>query len=326
MGIARACRALGMSRSTLYYQRRPPDPPKPVAEPRKPPRHAISEAERQQVLDALNSERFMDKSPTEVYATLLDERTYLCSTRTMYRILAANSEVKERRNILRHPAYSKPELIAEAPNQVWSWDITKLRGPVKWTYYYLYVILDIYSRYVVGWMIADRESGDLAKQLIEATCEKHGVDTTKLIIHSDRGSSMTSQVVGNLLADLGITKSHSRPYTSDDNPFSESQFKTMKYRPEFPERFGSAQDARAFCRSFFAWYNNEHHHSGIALLTPAQVHYGKAEEVLAARHQVLLEAYRTYPERFIKPPAPQPLPNAVWINPPPDVPTTTYSK
>lgn len=316
MGTAPACRALGVNRSTLYHWRRPPSPHKEPG-PRKAPRHALGEDEHREILDVLHSKRFMDKSPAEVYATLLDEGTYLCSIRTMYRILAAHGEVRERRDILRHPNYHKPELLAKAPNRIWSWDITKLRGPEKWTYYYLYVILDIFSRYVVGWMVADRESAQLATQLIKETCQKQAVVPGELTIHADRGTSMTSKPVAFLLADLGVTKSHSRPYTSDDNPFSESQFKTLKYRPDFPERFGSIQDARALCRHFFPWYNHEHHHSGIAMLTPDVVHYGKANQVIAGRQKVLLEAYKAHPERFTRPPEPKSLPTAVWINPPP---------
>jgi len=235
----------------------------------------------------------------------------------MYRILDENDEVKERRNQLRHPVYQKPELLATEPNRVWSWDITKLLGPVKWSYFYLYVILDIFSRYAVGWMVAERESATLAKRLIHETCCKQEIDPGQLTLHADRGSSMKSKPVALLLSDLGVTKTHSRPHTSDDNPFSESQFKTLKYRPDFPKRFGSLEDARAFCQTFFNWYNKEHRHSGIALLTPESVHYGKARDVLKGRQDVLLAAYNDHPERFVrKPPVPQPLHEAVWINPP----------
>jgi putative transposase len=245
---------------------------------------------------------------------------YYCSIRTMYRYLAANGEIRERRNQLRHPNYKKPELLAEAPNQVWSWDITKLRGPAKWTYFHLYVIMDIFSRYVVGWMVAARESAELAKQLLLESCLKQSISMDQLTIHSDRGPAMTSKPVALLLADLGVTRSLSRPHVSNDNPFSESQFKTLKYCPEFPERFGSLQHARSFSESFFSWYNQEHRHSGIAMLTPEMVHYGRAEEVLTARRLVLEEAYRKHPERFVhQPPAPQRLPTAVWINPPAQV-------
>ncbi len=242
----------------------------------------------------------MDKAPTEVYATLLDEGTYHCSVRTMYRILEDAGEVRERRDQARHPHYKAPELLATAPNQVWSWDITKLLGPVKWSYFYLYVILDIFSRYVVGWMIAPHESSALAKRLIAETCEKQNVLPGQLTIHADRGSSMKSKPVALLLADLGITKSHSRPHVSDDNPYSESQFKTLKYRPGFPDRFGSIQDARSFCQDFFPWYNCEHRHSGIGLLTPEMVHYGKAELVTSQRRIVLSSALDAHPERFVR--------------------------
>ena len=269
------------------------------------------------MLDQLNSERFADQSPRQVYAKLLDEGEYLCSVRTMYRILADNQSSRERRNQLKHPKYQKPELLATAPNEVWSWDITKLKGPEKWTYYYLYVILDIYSRCVVGWMLAHRESADLAKQLIGNTIEKQEVQQEQLILHSDRGPSMTSHSVAQLLGSLGVTKSHSRPHVSNDNPFSESQFKTMKYRPEFPNRFGCYEDALTFCREFFGWYNNEHYHCGIGLLTPSSLHYGQANEIVAAREQTLHQAWQKNPERFVHGiPTPESLPKAAWINAP----------
>jgi len=314
VGTADACRALGVARATLY-RRRNRLSPLDRSRPRQP--RSLDDEERQKVLDVLHSDRFVDKAPAAVYATLLDENAYLCSVRTMYRILHDNHQVRERRNQLRHPKYKKPELLATGPNQVWSWDITKLLGPAKWTYYYLYVILDIYSRYVVGWMLASCENADLAKRLIRDSIEKQQVEPGRLVIHSDRGPSMKSHTVAQLLATLGVTKSHSRPHVSNDNPFSESQFKTMKYRPDFPDRFGSQEDAHGFCRQFFHWNNHEHYHSGIGLLTPATVHHGRAPEVLAARRQVLQAAYATHPERFVrKPPTPPALPNAVWINPP----------
>jgi len=278
----------------------------------------LKPTERQNVLSVLHSERFSDKAPAEVYATLLDEGTYLCSMRTMYRILKTCGEVRERRNQLRHPPYKKPELLATQPNQVWSWDITKLLGPATWTYFQLYVILDIFSRYVVGWMVAHRESAALAERLIRETCEKEAVAPGQLTIHADRGSSMTSKPVAFLLADLGVLKTHSRPHVSDDNPYSESHFKTLKYRPDFPDRFGSIEDARAFCQAFFAWYNLQHHHLGIALLTPDIVHHGRSAQAIAVRQQTLLAAYAAHPERFVrKPPQPPRLPEAAWINPPP---------
>jgi putative transposase len=269
------------------------------------------------VLDVLHAERFVDKAPAEVYAALLDEGRYLCSIRTMYRILHDAQEVRERRNQLRHPAYVKPQLVATGPNQVWSWDITKLLGPAKWTYYYLYVILDIFSRFAVGWMLAHRENAGLAQRLIRETLLKWNVPRDQLVVHSDRGPSMRSQTVAQLLATLGITKSHSRPRVSNDNPFSESQFKTLKYRPEFPKRFASFQHALSFCRQFFPWYNQQHYHWGLGLLTPATVHFGLADSVLAARQRVLEAAHVAHPERFVRqPPKPLPLPKAVWINPP----------
>lgn len=269
------------------------------------------------MLEILHETRFVDLAPAQVYASLLDEGRYLCSERTMYRILEANQEVRERRDQLRHPNYAAPQLLATAPNQLWSWDITKLLGPAKWTYFYLYVILDVFSRYVVGWMVAHRESAALAEKLIRDTCARQGIVQGQLTLHADRGSSMTSKPVALLLADLGVVKSHSRPYVSDDNPFSESQFRTMKYRPQFPDRFGSMVDARSFCRDFFPWYNTEHRHSGIGLLTPYEVHHGLADQRIAERAQVLASAYAARPERFVHGlPQPPPRPTEVWINPP----------
>ena len=313
IGIKPACDAFGTVRSGFY---RGQGPAKKSA-PRPSPPRTLSSEERQAVLATLHSDRFVDTAPATIYATLLDEGRYHCSIRTLYRILEERAEVKERRNQLRHPVYQKPELLATAPNQVWSWDISKLLGPVKWSYCYLYVILDIFSRYVVGWMVAPAESAVLAQRLITDTCEKQQIGTGQLILHADRGSSMTSKPVALLLADLGVTKTHSRPYTSDDNPFSEAQFKTLKYRPDFPERFGSLEDARVFCQTFFSWYNGEHRHSGIGLMTPAAVHDGRASAMRDARQRVLSAAYAAHPERFVrKPPQPPILPHAVWINPP----------
>lgn len=265
----------------------------------------------------LHSERFVDCAPAPIVATLLDEGVYHCSVRTMYRLLAKHEEVKERRNQARHTVYAAPELLATAPNQVWSWDITKLHGPVKWTYFYLYVVMDIFSRNVVGWLVADRESASLAKILITESCAKQQIQSGELTLHADRGSSMKSKSVALLLSDLGVNKSHSRPYVSDDNPFSESQFKTLKSRPQFPIRFGCIQDARAFCVPFFHWYATEHRHSGIGMLTPEDVHYGRGPEKLAYRGAILEAAYAAHPERFVRhPPRPGTLPTAVWINPP----------
>lgn len=314
VGTVAACSAIGIPRPTYYRWRSP----RPVVERKGPAScRALTVQERGEVLATLNSERFADQAPREVYATLLDEGRYVCSVRTMYRILEENGEVRERRDQLRHPAYKKPELLATGPNQVWSWDITKLLGPVKWTYYCLYVILDIFSRYVVGWMVAQGESATLAKRLIEETVAKQGIEPGQLTIHADRGPSMRSKPVALLLADLGLTKSHSRPHVSDDNPYSESQFKTLKYMPEFPERFGSIQDSRQFLQGFFRWYNTEHHHTGIGLLTPEVVHFGRAEEVIAKRREVLRAAYQARPDRFVrKVPEPPPAPAAAWINAP----------
>ncbi len=315
VGKKAACEALKFSRATFYRHLHPEG-----SENRRPaPPLSLSSLERQAVLDVMHSERFQDRAPLEVYATLLDEGCYLCSPRTMYRILEAeHGDVKERRRQIQRSAYSKPELLATGPNQVWSWDITKLKGPAKWTYFYLYVIIDIFSRCVVGWMVACREQKALAKRLIEESCRKQKIVKEQLTIHADRGSSMKSNVIAQLLADLGITKTHSRPYVSNDNPYSESQFKTLKYCPQFPERFGSIQDARSFCQNFFFWYNKEHRHSGIALMTPEQVHYGFAAEINCRRATVLAAAFEKHPNRFKnKIPVPDMPPKEVWINPPP---------
>jgi len=315
-GIAPICRALGVPRSSVYRIENE-DQEGGNNRLRPKPERALSEEEKAQVLGILNSDRFVDSAPGEVYAALLDEGEYVCSVRTMYRVLEEHGEVKERRDQLRHPEYKKPELMATGPNQLWSWDVTKLMGPVKWTYFYLCVILDVFSRYVVGWMVSHRESAALYKRLLDETIEKQGVPPGQLTVHGDRGPTITAKQIAQFLGDLGVTKTHSRPYVSNDNPFSESQFKTMKYRPEFPQRFGSIQDALAFCRMFFAWYNTEHHHSGIAYLTPEQVHYGLGEQIIQARQAVLDEAYIRHPERFVNgPPQALCLPEAVWINPP----------
>ena len=320
VGVKSACEALTVPRASFYRNREgaigEAKPADAKQTPKRNPR-ALSAEERQDVLDHLHSERFVDSAPETVYATLLDEDTYLCSPRTMYRILHDNKEVRERRNQLRHPNYAKPELIATAPNEVWTWDITKLRGPAKWTYYYLYVVLDIFSRYVVGWMIAHAERAALAKRLINETCAKEAIEPGSLTVHADRGSSMTSKPVAFLLADLGITKTHSRPYTSNDNPFSESQFKTLKYRPNFPGQFDSIDVGLDFCRPFFSWYNLEHRHSGIGYLTPHVVHHGLADKVVEHRRIVLDAAYCAHPERFVHgAPTPAEPPAAVYINPP----------
>jgi putative transposase len=320
VGTVRACRAVGQPRSSWYRRHRqsppPPRSPRPVPAPQ--PR-ALSAAERQQVLEVLHQERFWDTAPASVYATLLDEGSYLCSTSTMYRLLRSQGETGDRRRHATHPARVKPELLATAPNQVWSWDITKLAGPAKWTWYHLYVILDIFSRYAVGWMVAAREAAVLAERLLADTIASQQVEADQLTVHADRGTSMTSKPVALLLADLGVTKSHSRPKVSNDNPYSESQFKTLKHHPTFPDRFGSLEDARAFLKGFFGWYNFQHRHAGIGLLTPADVHDGRAAQITLARGAVLDAAFAAHPERFVrKPPQPPRLPEVVWINKPLD--------
>jgi len=317
LGTLPACSAIGLPRATWYRAHpkstRKPAPPRP----RPKPERALLGPERQKVLETLHEPRFIDSAPAEVWATLLDEGSYLCSVRTMYRILSDHQEVKERRNQARRSHFARPELLATGPNQVWSWDITRLKGPAKWSYYQLYTILDIFSRYAVGWMVAFRESAVLAERLIACTAKKQGIQTGQLTVHADRGSSMTSRSVALLLADLGVNKTHSRPHVSNDNPFSESHFKTLKYQPDFPDRFYSIEEARRFCREFFTWYNAEHHHAGIGLLTPETVHYGRAYQVIAARQQVLDLAAAQHPERFVRRlPTPPALPQAVWINPP----------
>jgi len=319
VGKKEACAALDIPRAS-YYRFLNENLSMDVNLPQKRPRPplALSDEERQGVLDLLHSERFRDMAPHQVYATLLDDGTYLCSIRTMYRLLLDNHGlVKERRRHVNHPNYKKPELLASAPNEVWSWDITKLKGPEKWNYFHLYVIMDIFSRYVVGWMVAHREQAILAEKLIHETCDKQEIPPEQLTLHADRGPSMKSKCVAHLLADLGVTKTHSRPYVSNDNPYSEAQFKTLKYCPQFPQRFGAIQDARAFCRDFFNWYNKLHHHTGIALMTPEQVHYGLSGQIYRQREAVLQAAFRKNQNRFKnKIPVPQSVPKAAWINPP----------
>ena len=320
VGLAPACAALRIPRSTVYRddaRRRRLNVPPVTPSTRPAPPLALSDTERQALRDVLCSERFADCAPPSIYATLLDEGIYLGSVRTMYRLLAADGQARERRNQLTHPAYFKPELLATGPNQVWSWDITKLKGPLKWTCFQLYVILDIFSRYVVGWLIAPRESAELARQLIAKTVAKQGVEPRTLTVHADRGTSMRSKLVAELLVDLDVAKSHSRPYVSDDNPFSEAQFKTLKYRPDFPERFGSIEEARAHCQRFFQWYNEQHRHSGIGFMTPTAVHHGQAAQLFEQRADTLNAAFAAHPRRF-KGHCPQPprLPIAAWINPP----------
>lgn len=332
LGASAACRALGLWRGAPARQRASLSRaafvgPRARRAARARPPLALDIAERQVLLDTLNGERFVDTAPAAVHATLLDEGRYLGSVRTMYRLLAIHGGCRERRNQLTHPAYTKPELLAIAPNQVWSWDITKLKGPAKWTCFHLYVILDIFSRHVVGWLIAQRECADLAEQLIAQTVARHDVERGMLTLHADRGTSMRSKPVAALLVDLDIAKSHSRPYVSDDNPFSEAQFKTLKYRPDFPDRFGCIEDARAHCQAFFAWYNTMHRHSGIGYMTPHSVHHGHAKAMLVTRQAALDAAFLAHPARFkSKRPSTHPMPTAVWINPPPMETTSTFQQ
>jgi putative transposase len=327
VGVRAACGAAGGSQAGYYRRHRaslaPVRPARVPHRDRRQPR-ALSEPERQAILDALHGDRFADLAPAQVWAILLDEGVYLGSQSTFYRLLRAAGETRERRRQATHPAAVKPELSAATPNEVYSWDITKLHGPAKWTYYYLYVILDIYSRYAVGWMLATRESAALAEKLIADTCANQHIDRGQLTLHADRGSSMTSKPVAFLLADLGVTQSHSRPHVSNDNPFSEAQFKTLKYRPGFPARFTSIEAARAHCQQFFTWYNDEHRHGGLGLHTPADVHYGHADAVREQRGAVLNAAYLAHPERFVnQPPQPPKLPTTSWINPPDQTEATT---
>jgi putative transposase len=311
VGKTRVCAVLDIPRSRLYSRRAP----SPVA--RTAPRQALSAEERDKVRETLNSAPFMDRAPRQVYASLLDEGIYLCHWRTMYRVLAAHTEVRERRRQRQHAVYRKPELLAEAPNQVWSWDITKLRGPAKWTHFALYTVIDIFSRYVVGWMIAEQESAELAKHLIATAAANQHIQPEQLTLHADNGKPMKAKTLALLLSDLGINKSHSRPYVSDDNPFSEAQFKTLKYHPDYPDRFGCIQDSRAWAQPFFHWYNHEHYHTGLNLLTPASVHYGQSETVRQQRQATLAAAYAQHPQRFVRgEPIVKGAPDAVWINPP----------
>lgn len=313
VGIAAGCAALGLSRATYYRDQRP----RPAPRLRPKPRRALSDAQREHVLALLDSDRFVDKAPRQVYAELLDDGEYLCSVRTMYRILATADQVRERRHQRRHPTYVKPELVARAPNQVWSWDITKVPGPTRGSYFSLYVALDIFSRYVVGWTIARTENAALARAFLAEAFERHDIQPGQLVCHADRGTPMTARSTSLLYADLGITQSHSRPHVSDDNPYSEAAFRHFLYRPEMPERFGSLEDARSFFATLFDWYNERHYHSGIALLTPADVHFGRAASIITARQVVLDAAYAEHPERFVRHPPRHPTPPEVaWINPP----------
>lgn len=309
------CKSLGCPRSTLYRSLKEPVPLRPKEKRPSPPR-TLSLLEQQEVLATLNSDRFIDSSPAEVFATLLDEGQYLCSVRTMYRILIENGQ-----SVIRYQSaprsFKKPELLASQPGELWSWDITKLKAAQKWSYYYLYTIMDVFSRYVVGWLVAEKEDAELAKALIAEACLQQEIVPGTLTIHADRGASMTSKSVSQLMCDLGVARSHSRPHVSNDNPYSEAGFKTLKYHPGFPDRFGSLQDSREVCRNFYNWYNEEHHHSGIAMLTPKQVHSGMHEQVLKQRDIVLAQAYMNKKERFVKGMSKSNvLPEAVWINKP----------
>ncbi len=313
IGVSAACEMLGVPRSSLYRARQPQAEPKP----RLTPVRALTPEDKTEVRQVLNSERFADLAPRQVYAALLDDEIYLCHWRTMYRILNQHQEIKERRNQLKHPPASIPRLEATAPRQLWSWDITKLPGPAKWTYYYLYVILDVYSRFVIGWMVAEQESAELAEKLIADTCQRENISPEQLSLHSDRGAAMRAKTVAQLLVDLHIAQSFSRPYTPNDNPYSEAQFKTLKYSPNFPDRFETRQQARGWAQTFFDWYNYRHYHSALGLLTPAIVHFDQVRAVQAQRQKTLDNAYNHHPERFVKgKPVVAKLPTSVWINPP----------
>jgi len=319
VGTKKACNSFGIPRSSYYYWKKP-DSKNVLHKERKLPDFSYTQTERQEILNVMNSDIYMDQTPYEIYASKLDEGKYLCSVRTMYRILKENYQVKERRKVRRTNNYQKPELLATKPNEVWTWDITKLKGPEKWTYFYLYVMIDIFSRFVVGWMVAFRELSHLAKDFLKETLERQQIRKGQLTIHADRGTSMKSKPVAFLLSDLGVTKSHSRPYVSNDNPYSESHFKTLKYRPEFPDRFNSLAESREFCRKFFDWYNKQHYHSGIGFLTPESVHYGFAGDVLENRKKILIDAFMKNPKRFRgKKPKVKNLPKSVWINKPNNV-------
>ena len=323
IGIVAACSGLGVARATFYRAQRPVSVRQSRA-PRPASPRALSVSEQHTILEVLHEPAYVDSSPRTVFAMLLDADRYLASVSTFYRLLRASGETRRRRDELTHPAYAKPELLASGPRELWSWDITKLKGPAKWVCFHLYVILDVFSRYVVGWMIAPQESAELAHTLIAATCDKEGIARGQLTLHADRGTSMRSKPVAMLLADLGVTKSHSRPHVSDDNPYSEAQFKTLNYQPYFPARFDSLEHARAFCQAFFAWYNHAHRHSGIGYMTPAAVHSGQAPRLYAARQQVLDQALAAHPERFTRrPPTPPALPVEVGINLPKPTPRLT---
>lgn len=306
------CETLGVNRSTWYNHLAP----KTTPEGRTPPRK-LAESERAEVLRTLNSETFQNESVPTVYAKLLDKETYLCSQRTMYRILKDQKQTRPRRHEREHPNYHKPQLVATGPNQVWSWDITRLKGPKSWIFYELYVVIDIYSRCIVSWCLSEHESGEQAKALIKAACIREGINKHQLTVHSDRGRAMRSKQLSDLYGELGIIRSLNRPRVSNDNPYSESQFKTLKYRPDYPDRFGSIEDARTHLRAFFEWYNTEHRHSGIAMMPPAEVHAGRSEEIRRKRQTILRKAHQRHPERFVRGiPQAKGVPEKVWINEP----------
>jgi putative transposase len=317
IGRARACAAVGVNRATWYRRNRlSPAPPRPVRERKRHPR-ALTADEREEVVATLNSPRFVDTAPAQIWATLLDEGVHLCSESTMYRILRERGEVRERRRQATHPPRVKPELVAHAPNTVWSWDVTKLRGPDRRVFFCLYTMIDIYSRYTVGWMVADREHEELARQFVTETVGRQEANADRLTIHADRGAIQTAKSVAELMADLGVSRSHSRPKTSNDNPYSESQYKTLKYRPDYPTRFASIGHAREWSAEFFDWYHHDHRHSGIGYHTPYDMHHGLAELVRETRAGTLADAYRDHPERFVHGhPEPPRIPTHAWINKP----------
>jgi putative transposase len=315
VGVKKACELLGRVRSTFYRRKNPPASTAPALRPSPP--NALSQPERAAVLRLLNEPAHCDLAIDQVYARTLDEGIYLCSPATMHRLLASSGASSDRRAQRTHPAKKRPELLAMGPNEIWSWDITKLRGPTRGLFYDLYVILDIFSRYVLNWLVAAHEDAELAKEFIEDAILTQGITRDTLTIHADRGGAMRSKPVSQLMVDLGVTRSHSRPHVSNDNPFSEAAFKTLKYCPTFPSRFGCLEDARVFSEEFFTFYNHEHRHSGIGLHTPASVHYGTHLEIREQRQVTLNAAYDANPIRFrrLAPSAPS-IPELVWINPP----------
>lgn len=322
MPIRQACRIFDLSHATYYRALRPPLP----AESRYPtPANKLSRKQRQVILDLLVHPDHVDKTPYALYYHLLDQGTYLCSVRTMYRLLNEQGWSKQRRELLRRPPCQRPQLVARGPNEVWSWDISNIKGPAKGLFFKLYVVLDLFSRAVVGWCVSGTESGALARDLVEQSCNRHGIDPNQLTLHSDRGAAMVSAPLRELLDKLDVHHSFARPYTPNDNPYSEAHFRTLKDHPSFPESFGSLEDSVRFFRVFFDWYNHQHYHSGIAFLPPAVVHTGQQDSWLAQRQRTLDVAYAAHPERFSSPPRPPPLPDEVWINPPPELEATTTS-